>query len=275
MKKLLPFLLVVIMLVSIVALPSSAATTFKAASGTAVIDGKMDDAYKAADAVVIKLNNDGVAVTGATGVLYTLWDSANLYFFVDVTDPKVGTKKNSNEAAVYQSDSVEVYIDLVNDGKDNKIADIDAGQYTAGILYTSPMTWAGSGAHYTANKANAKFAIVKTDKGYAAEFQIPFGSKYTPKADAVIGFTAAINDDSNDDATRDTQAFVSKGQSQAWSVSGSYDRLKLSADKYTAPVTSTAAKTTAAAQTSDVSLVIAAAASLLSLAGVVVSKKRK
>ena len=115
---------------------------------------------------------------------------------------------------------------------------------------------------------------------------IIYGAEFKPAVGTVIGFTVAINDDTDDADGREFQAMVSKGQSNAWSTTGAfYDRLTLSDAVYVPPVVETEAPateaaadaapvvTTPAAQTSDFAG-IAVFVSMITLAGIAISKKK-
>ncbi|NLE12876.1 MAG: hypothetical protein GX628_04265 [Clostridiales bacterium] len=284
MKKTITAILAVLMIVSLLAVNLSAAQgDYKAASGTPIVDGVKDDLYIAADPVPMKVDNDGNPSKGATGTAYFLWDAKYLYAYVDVVDPVLTTKKAD---AIYQTDSVEVYVDFdgnVAAGKTAKVTDagVNAGQWTAGLLYEGE--WGGYGNHHTENKDKGTFKVKTTDKGYAVEYQIPF-VKYTPAAAAKIGFTIAINDDANNDSTRDYQIFPAKGQGSAWStVDGNWCLMTLSADKYTPPTTAAAApaaagaaaKPAAAAQTADITVITAIVSMAIASGAVLSLKKRK
>ena len=252
------------LLVTALSVSASAANSFEAATGTPTIDGKMDDAYKAAPEIAINVKTSGDGKT--SGTARVLWDSNNIYVFFDVTDPVLSTEVSKN---MYESDSVEFFINLA--GSNGKVADINAGQYTAQApIEGATFEWAGLGKHQTANKAKATYKSVKTDKGYAVEMQIPWGSDYTPKADAKIGVAFHINSDEDGKSGREGEYFAGQDQTQAWSTTDNYDTLTLTSKKYEAPK-----KDTPAAATADMGIVAALAALASSGAAYISLKKRK
>ena len=243
---------------------TAAQKTYKAASGTPTIDGKLDDAYKAAQAIAINVHTSGAKTTEGTAQI--LWDSNNVYVLFNVTDPAISNAPSTN---MYESDSVEWFLDLT--GKTNAdITKVNAGQYTAPApIEKQDMTkWAGRGGHWDKNVKAAKYASVKTDKGYIVEMQIPWGADYTPKANAEILTAFHINADDDGKTKRDGEVFGNEGQSKAWSESLAYDKLVLTDAVYKPPVKE-------AAKTADAGIIAALAALASSGAAALSLKKRK
>ena len=243
---------------------AAAQQSYKAASGTPTIDGKIDDAYKAAEVIDINVHTSGAKTT--TGKAQILWDANNVYVLFDITDPVVSTKAN---ATMYQSDSVEWFLDLT--GTTNAdITKVNAGQYTAPApIEGQDLTkWAGRGGHWDKNVKASKYASVKTDNGYIVEMQIPWGADYTPKANAEILTAFHINADDDGKSTRDGEVFGNEGQTKAWSESKSYDKLILTDAVYKAPVKE-------AAKTADAGIIAAVAALASTGAAALSLKKRK
>ncbi len=271
MKKL-TLLAMVLLLVSSFCLPAAAAQKFEAASGTAKIDGVMDDAYLAAP--VIKIENYLKGSAKTKGTARVLWDSKNLYIFYDITDPALSTTVDPSTSYIYKSDSVEFFVDLAS--APGKLTDINAGQWTAyaPIAKANVGTWGGLGKHQTANKANASYAAKVTEKGWTVEMQIPFGADYSPKAGAVISAVFHINSDEDGAGGRDYEIFAgdAAGQEKAWSSTENYDKLTLTSAKYTAPVKQ---EPTASPATADAGVLAALASAVSAGAAVILSKKRK
>ena len=262
MKKFGSFALAALM-VTALSISASAANSFEAATGTPTIDGKMDDAYKAAPEIAINVKTSGDGKT--SGTARVLWDSNNIYVFFDITDPVLSTETSKN---YYESDSVEFFINLTD--KKDDVTKINAAQYTAeGPIDGADYQWQGRGMHWDANKDKATYKSVKTDKGYAVEMSIPFGSDYTPKAGAQIGVAFHINSDEDGKSGREGEYFAGQDQTQAWSKTDSYDTLTLTDKKYEAP------KNDTAAATADMGIVAALAALASTGAAYISLKKRK
>lgn len=96
MRKHICFFLIVMLFVTALTLDASAVLRqkqAKAAFGTAVIDGKLDDAYKNSDPIEAKfmssIANQGTeddVARMATAVSYILWDENNFCIYTEVTD---------------------------------------------------------------------------------------------------------------------------------------------------------------------------------------------
>lgn len=281
MKKPAIFLLA-ILLITILSFSVSAAA-FDAAKGAAVIDAEMDEAYSAAPAIPIQIEANGNS-NYATGEARILWDKEALYVYVAIKD-KVLTSQKSDTDNVWYTDSVEFYIDLVHTGDDD-ITTINAAQYTGGLVYAADKVWGGRGMHWDANKDKCTYAAKIIDGGWAFEAKIVWGSGYTPAEGNIVGFTIAINDDADNTDGRENQTFVSDGQSNAWSMTGSYDDLRLSSLEFIPIIEEVAAQSgeveaaavtsapvvTVAAQTMDATLLFSVIAII---SGAIIVKKKK
>jgi hypothetical protein len=268
------------------------AGTYEAAKGTPVIDAEKDDLYEAAQEVPIAIEGGG-GTGNATGSAWILWDADNIYYYAEVKDAVLSTAKAADDTK-YQTDSIEFYIDLVNDGNDNDITATNAGQYTSSILYEGE--YGGYGQHYNTYGTQSTFKVKTISGGYVIEGQIIWGAEYTPAENNTIGFTVAINDDSDNTSVRTFQTFVSEGQTSAWSNTGSYDDLVLTGKEYVpevileetpagtpaadapataAPTEQTPAANVAAPQTSDMSIILLGIAAFLSCGTVLAVAKKK
>ena len=77
------------LLVTALSVSASAANTFKAATGTPTIDGKMDDAYKAAQEIAINLMEKcGFTMPFSESALNTIHNicSKNVNYNIDYSD---------------------------------------------------------------------------------------------------------------------------------------------------------------------------------------------
>ncbi|MGM9625484.1 MAG: sugar-binding protein [Eubacteriales bacterium] len=270
-------------LVAAMAVTASAKQSYDAAMGTPVIDGLKDDVYTVATEIVVDHETNMLDSGFATGLCYTAWDSNYLYVFIEVTDPVISTEQGD---AVYLSDSVEAYLDLLNE-EGNLIAEVEAGQFTAGYLYVDDNfevtgdNWAGVGTLVDAIKEGGKAHFEITDKGYNCEMMIPWVD-FTPAVGTKVGFTIAINDDADDAAGREYQIFPDDDLANAWQETTNYATLTLTDKTYVAPVEEApadeapaedgGAEAPVAPTTADAGIV-AAAALMAVAAGVVLSKK--
>lgn len=286
MKKVLTFALALSVVASM-AVTASAKQAYDAAKGTPTLDGVKDDCYTVSTEIVIDHEINGADVY-ATGTAYTVWDEKALYVYIDVVDPVISSEQGE---ACWQSDSVEVYVDYLNE-EGNATTDVEAGQFTAGYLYVDNNlevtgdNWAGYGyllEDVKAAGARAHFEITK--EGYICEMMLPWVG-FKAEAGAKLGFTIGINDDADNAAGRENQIFPDDDLSNAWQSTDNYATLTLTATEYVAPVEEEPVVDTPAAEegaevvapaptspkTADAGIV-AAAAIMAIAAGVVLSKK--
>lgn len=263
MKKFGTFALAAL-LVTALGASAAAASTSQAANGTATIDGKKDNIY-ACDPLAVEIDETTGAKTekGATGKAWTAWDDKNLYVYVEVTDAKVTAK--DKVTSIWQNDSVEVYINL--EGKDGKIADINAGQITYGPSFTK---LAGGGKYQAAHLDDIQKAFTYTDTGYTVELALPWDN-FDAKEGATLGFSIGIDDDADDNPEdRQYHIFDGAGLGSAWEKADSnWGTLTLSSKKYEAP------KKDTAAETADMGIIAAVASLAASGAAYISLKKRK
>lgn len=150
--------------------------------GTPIIDGTIDDVWSAAGVVVpTSISSPNVK---ATGEFRVMWDDNALYSLYIITDP-VLNKASTN---TYEQDSVEVFLDELND---------KAASYQSDDVHyrdnfdNSPSTDAGdSNRFYTATSA------LKDENGnvigYIVETSLTWSS--APSNNTVMGFDLQIND---------------------------------------------------------------------------------
>jgi hypothetical protein len=119
-------------------------------------------------------------------IFKTIWDNNNLYVAFEVNDSIL----YNDSTNLYDDDSVEIYVDGLNDkkvayGSDDKQYIMDIGKR---------LTDYGVG---TTTK-NFPRAVVRTTTGYRAEIAIPFSDiGITPSENRLIGWDIGINDDDN------------------------------------------------------------------------------
>lgn len=272
MKRDLAILLVVSTVIFCAMTVSAAGNTFNAAKGSATIDAVMDDVYTAADQINVAYTTSD---SKATAKMWVVYDAAALYAYVDVSDPTPASA--GNVESYWNGDSFEFDIDLVHDGSDTAIADIDAGQFTALPYPEGNNVFSGGGKLQGEIKDASSYAFKRTATGYIVEYKLVFGA-VKPAAGAKLGIAAQINDDATDDQTRENLVNISEGQDNAWSTSGSYDTLVLSDKEYVAPTEAPADapaedKPTAPA-TGDMSIAMIAIMLVSAAAAVVVLKKK-
>ncbi|NCU27889.1 hypothetical protein EOM86_14420, partial [Candidatus Nomurabacteria bacterium] len=107
MKKLSALVLVLVLLVSL-ALPLSAkGHTYRAAYGTAVVDGEKDEAYDASQVIPVEYP-EGTFDTYPTAEINILWDEKAVYMYVDVKDDTPSYTVPPSLGDCWQTDCIEV-----------------------------------------------------------------------------------------------------------------------------------------------------------------------
>ena len=147
--------------------------------GTPTLDGDMDDAYKATDAIKTEVVSMGK--TQAYVEAWLLWDADFLYVFASAKDPVL---KASNSNA-WEQDSVEFFIDQTN----SKAKSYKSGCAQIRVNYKNAV----SGSSGVSAKKFKSFAKV-VDGGYDIEIAIPLDK--VPGAEGnLMGFDIQLNDD--------------------------------------------------------------------------------
>jgi hypothetical protein len=154
-----------------------------------VIDGKVDDVWN--DAKAYKIANVMYEPPKSSDDLSAdykaMWDENNLYLLVDVTDDIL--KHDTSPEAWYESDSVEVYIDVT----DSKSAQYGQTDYQYGFNWDETSPQMQELRHGRTN--GVQYALVTTDKGYRVEIKLPWSTLGTkPSVGAKIGLDIQVND---------------------------------------------------------------------------------
>ncbi|MEA4833316.1 MAG: sugar-binding protein [Oscillospiraceae bacterium] len=249
MKKLFALILSAALMVSVSTVVSADRTkTYEAAKGTAVLDGKMDDAYKAAQVIstttTAEYVNESDQKNAPTAEVRFLWDDNYLYAYCEVKDSTPSTGYDSENP--YNSDSIEIFVDLKNTDTDK---DVDlayddsaptAGQFRANTNNDNVTT--GLHALFVWGRDNGKLKTIttKTDTGYISEFAIPFSDDFAKaaKEGKLIGIGFQVNDDVNNDNTYEGVSLLSAEDGSAWQYISGLGNLKLTGNTYVAEDTS-------------------------------------
>jgi hypothetical protein len=233
------------------------------------VDGEKDAAYDYA--LKIHQNRkhyENEPDTATNGDTYILWDDGFIYVFAEITDSTIiPTTEDIQSNTPWMADSMEVFLDVGNDGVDPMQYRID---YTSRPSFQFPDS-NSYGLDASAADGIFEYAAKITSTGYAAEFKIPHASA---KVGEKIGLQLQINDMADETARTCVFPPNSLGGG-SWDVT-MYDYIVLAdapeipeTEAETAPVTE---GTEPAAQTGDMlpALAVLAAAS----AAVLFVKKR-
>lgn len=295
MKKFVSVLTVVILLVSILTVPTLA---FKD-------NLNMGDVPKTADAITIDAVKDAVYDKGlkthisrmvdgveanpttTTADVWLLWSDGFLYVYGEVKTsviPALDEDLQTNQS--WMIDSLEVFLDPTNENTDNTNTQQYRVDYTGYCSIQFQADGTNSYGNRDAGKGFVEGAGKKIDTGYSVEMKI-----INPLIKAgQLGFLYQVND-MHEDGTR-TCLFQDGGEGQSW-ASDKYDYVTLVDTTVTgvevvevvpveaAPVEAAAADTaasaptaTAAPQTGDAGMILAIFA-LLASASVLVFKTKK
>lgn len=172
----------------------------KAAQGTPVIDGSIDAVWDGAE--LIETNRWVIGTSGSTAKVRTLWDGDRLYVLAEVTDSLL-SKRSAN---VWEQDSVEIFVDQNN--ARTSAYDADDGQYRINFdneRSVSPGSLNG----------NLTSAVLRTATGYIVEASIAW-TDTPPQAGSAIGFDVQVNNDEDDNGTRDSVAIWNDTSDRTW-----------------------------------------------------------
>ena len=281
MKKI-ALILALITILGVLALPVAAVETGKnlgelpQTTEKITIDGKKEAIYDQGMKFDCTLPNDASKKSDVKVAAYLLWDGKKTFYaFVDVTDKTMTSpwKEEEYKAKPWTIDSIELFFDFNNDGKDRDQYRID---FSGKPTYYDTKTYYEDLAKYGFDA----WGMTKTANGYAVEFKVS-DFRNQIKAGGHVGIDWQVNDRTGADETTKV-VYHFNSSLQAKNAVAKLDYITLGSKVVTTPVATTkaaattaakAATTAAAAKTADVSVVIAAVA-VAAVAGVVVLKKK-
>jgi endo-1,4-beta-xylanase len=172
-----------------------------AVKGTPSIDGAVDDLWE--NAVETKTNIWVQGSAGSTAKIKTLWDAKYLYVLADVTDDNI-SKISANP---WEQDSMEIFIDQLNE----KSSSYDANDAQYRVNFANEKSYGGN-----RDAANFKSSTSRTSAGYIVEAAVPL-SAMTPQVGSVLGVDFQVNNDANNDGSRDSVAMWCDPTGMSWS----------------------------------------------------------
>ena len=279
MKKF-ALVMAILTVLTVLALPVAAIETAKnlgelvQTTEKITIDGKKDTIYDQGMKFNCTLPYDATKTSDTTIAGSLLWDGKKTFYaFVEVKDKTpVAWTEAQYKSSPWSIDSVELFFDFNNDGKDRDQYRIDCGGKPT--YYDTATKYDDLGKY-----GFDAWGFQKTADGYCVEFQIT-DYRNQVKAGGHVGIDAQFND-MKDASTRVVYNF--KSSQEAKGNVAKLDYITLGTKVVTVPVATTtkaaattaakAATTTAAAKTADVSVIVAAVA-VVAVAGIVVCKKK-
>jgi len=226
------------------------------------VDGKKDAIYDKGLEIKIDVplaSKKAECTSGCTGVAKVVWNGKDtIYVYAEVKDANPVSSNDAKPTTPWSTDdSIECFVDPKNDGKTRyQLAMTAKG---AGYSWISKLEYDQAALDTIGYQ---KYAAVKTDTGYAYEWQIK-ATGFEAKDGAVIGFGFQINDIVNGKR----QQYVSN--KKGGEAITDFGEITLSSTK----VALDAPKTSTAAKTADITSVLALTA--ISTMGVLVAAKKK
>lgn len=210
---------------------------FKVSSQSPVIDGVKESIWDNANYFVpAKLAKNSMGDSGPdnadlSGKFWTLWDSANLYIFVEITDDVVS---NTGGEKIHHNDNIELYLDI-NNSKYTQYDEVDDDQ----LRFLPGLTTMTSKRGVEAG--DLEYESVIGGNGYTYEFRLPWDSltadTFNAHAGREIGFDFLLTD--NDaGSTKDYILSWNTPENDAWSDPSVFGTMKLLASGTTEKVIS-------------------------------------
>ncbi|MGI6744306.1 MAG: sugar-binding protein [Eubacteriales bacterium] len=200
-------------LIALLAIPAFAdVPVAKAAYGTPVVDGVMDDVWQTAEEYKIDKLKDGED-GGVTAVWRALWDENAFYFYIEVNDTE-----HNFDGDVSWGDGAEIYFDpLDTDVNDYSTDDVVYFGFKADDVENTSFTGTDAGIEAFQNCYKLVSVVTETGFIYEASFALKtFNGGVNMKAGTVIGFDIQINNQSADASSRTGAYGWSDGDNTAW-----------------------------------------------------------
>jgi len=200
-----------------------------------VIDGVIDDVWKVTDwnfQRTYVVDNDATPPddrTDLTGMTKALWDDENLYVLFYNQDDDI--QDNTTDAATYNKDAVEIYIDGDNSKvADNTGCDPGGGRCVDDFQITIPHVFMGNeadtldgmGLDASIDLTGIEFKIAEVDAeaglpGWFVEFKIPLETcGIDPSPGTLIGWELQQDEDDGPDAGRDDMSKWWSASNNSW-----------------------------------------------------------
>lgn len=241
MKKRICLFLCLVLLTSALASVAASATApvhpvdrtlvYKAAFGTPVVDGIMDDVYLQSD--VMYAENVAFASSAsvkeganATAEYRIVWNKTTLFIFATVTDP-TRSKPGSTTASATKMDNTDIYVmldpnfDTANDYSDRTVEasgqfryhpnctiaeeptrKTDWGKLTVRNQFSGTLNYVGGYLDDTSGSYSFEMCF-----NYNPTFTKTIAEHIKTRTETAIGFALQVNDVMDDDAKRDALVF--------------------------------------------------------------------
>jgi hypothetical protein len=301
MKK----ILALVLCAALLAIPAAAADV-TANKATITINGVRDDAYGGPiDITAPRLNADDFenAAGAATGKVWTAWDDANLYFYVEVND----RTPNSQDGGSGNDDNIEIFIDW-NAGKG------EPGEASPEAPFWQIRVWSGNndeiGGYWREDDPHWNIDAFAASEwftgplngsysnGYVIEIKVPAPPVATLSERKVIPFDVQVCDNMDGAGGREGQMFIGHAgdgidDNEKWQTPGYLSGVMTLGGVYVAPAVVEepevmgmgggdpaelpaviSAPAAVAPRTAD-PIALLAIGSIISAAGVVIARRKK
>ncbi len=214
----------------------------RAAFGTPVIDGTLDDQYLKSTADTFHFNGGS---SDANGVYRFIHDNEYLYFFVDIADKNVSDPETVDQQTDHNGiDGVQLYYDFLNTDYNSSSNPDQYRSYTFsscnqngneagyfGMFANGNPIWLEQGS-----SANITYTAKHTNTGYVLEGKVPLSTslkaKLDEKRESTMGFGLQLNDDTNNDGIRENYVMSQSSILAAWEQPYAMTDLILEPDYY-------------------------------------------
>ncbi|HVM33226.1 MAG TPA: sugar-binding protein [bacterium] len=197
--------------------PTPTPQALSACQAAAVVDGVLDEWAWAGPSGWNSANRTVVGnAYGSTASFKTLWDSANLYLGVTVTDSQL---TNTGVASTWKNSTVELYLDTTDSG----------GVTFSGNDYEYFFRWNDTvAAEAQGRTAGVSLRTTTLPSGYLVEASIPWSTlgMASPSAGMVLGFDLGLDVNHNGGNCRDGQ-IIWNGGSDDYENPSAYAKLSL------------------------------------------------
>lgn len=247
MKKLIAFVLCMVMVLAALATVAAGAAepthevdrsiVYKAAFGTPIVDGQMDDIYLQSDVMYaenVTFSSDASVKEGAnaTAEYRIVWNRTTLFIFCTVTD-HTRSNKGSAGAAAGKMDNTDIYVMLDPDFSfDKDYSDrqnlpgagqfryhpnctidqepdraISWGSLTLRNLYSETLNYVGGYLNETDGSYSFEMCF-----DYNEEYQKVLAANIKTRTETAMGFCVQVNDVMDNDGKRDALIFSNNGK---------------------------------------------------------------
>ena len=209
---------------------------YVAVEGTPEVDGVADDVYADAPAIPVNKNSSNSVIDNpevATAKARVLYDKEYIYCFVDVKDRYVNDPATVAQSTNYGIDDIQYFFDFLNNDADNATESDYTYSQDGGVenhergymmLYANnriPFTTYGFSGSFAGKEENLKYVSKIGGNGWQIEMRLKLSDSLKARLaegneNIKIGIGFQINDDTDDDGTRNNTIFSDADLASGW-----------------------------------------------------------